>query len=254
MAQREQVLGGKKALVTGGSRGIGAAIVRLLAADGATVAIHYRQAAATAEQLRASLPGRRHVALAADLEDPAAAAALPQRAAEALGGLDIVVNNAGIYERHAPLDTEPEEWLTAWNRTMQVNLVAPAAICHGAARLMLRGGHIVNISSRGAFRGEPEAPAYGAAKAGLNSLSQSLALALAPRGIHVVAVAPGWVESDMTRPYLDGPEGEAIRAQSPLHRTATPEEIAEVVRLAVSGRADALTGAVIDVNCASYLR
>ncbi len=255
MSEREQVLTGKKALVTGGSRGIGAAIVRLLAASGARVGIHCRQETAIAEQLRESLPGAGHAVLAADLEAPEAAEALAAQAAKALGGLDIVINNAGIYERHAPLATDATAWHAAWRRTLQINLQAPAAIIHAAIPFLKeRGGHIVNISSRGAYRGEPEAPAYGAAKAGLNSLSQSLALALAPVGIHVVAVAPGWVESDMTRPYLEGPEGEGIRAQSPLRRTATPEEIDEVVLLAVSGRADALTGAVIDVNCASYLR
>ena len=247
-------LAGKKALVTGGSRGIGAAIAHRLAKSGAVVAVHCRVETPTAEELARSLPGGGHLVLAADLADPVVAGDLADRAAAALGGLDIVVNNAGIYERHAPLDTAREAWLAAWTRTLQVNLVAAAQICHGAVRHLPRGGHIVNISSRGAFRGEPEAPAYGAAKAGLNSLSQSLAVALGPRGIHVVGVAPGWVESDMTRPYLDGPEGEGIRAQSPLGRTATADEVAAVVHLAVSGRADALSGAVIDVNCASYLR
>ncbi len=255
MRDRDQILAGKKALVTGGSRGIGAAVTRLLAASGATVAIHYRQAAEAAEELRVSLPGSGHVTLAADLEEPAAAAALAGRAGQALGGLDILVNNAGIYELHPPLEREPAAWNAAWQRTLQVNLLAPAVIIHGAIPFLKeRGGHIVNISSRGAFRGEPAAPAYGASKAGLNSLSQSLALALAPLGVHVVAVAPGWVATDMTDEYLRGPAGEQIRNQSPLGRTAQPEEIAEVVLLAVSGRADALTGGVIDANCASYLR
>ena len=116
------------------------------------------------------------------------------------------------------------------------------------------GGHIVNISSRGAFRGEPDAPAYGASKAGLNSLSQIPGQALAPRNIKVVALAPGWVLTDMTRDYLEGPGGRAIREQSPMGRTATAAEIAHVVLMVVSGRADALSGGIIDINCASYLR
>jgi NAD(P)-dependent dehydrogenase (short-subunit alcohol dehydrogenase family) len=137
-----------------------------------------------------------------------------------------------------------------------VNLSGAAHVIHGAIPHLRAagGGHIVNITSRGAFRGEPEAPAYGAAKAGLNALGQSLAIALAPDGIHVVAVAPGWVETDMTRDILQSPAGEAIRAQSPLRRTATPDEVAQTVLFVVSGKADALTGGIIDVNGASYLR
>lgn len=254
MTQREQTLAGKRALVTGGSRGIGAAIVRLLAESGARVAVHGRAESDIVSRLVADLPGAGHTFLAADLEDAAAAAQLADRAADALGGLDIVVNNAGIYERHAPGEATGEDWLAAWRRILQVNLIAAASICHGALKHLPKGGHIVNISSRGAYRGEPEAPAYGAAKAGLNSLTQSLAVALGPRKIHVIGIAPGWVESDMTKPYLDGPEGAGIRGQSPLGRTAADTEIAETVLLAVSGRADALSGAIVDVNCASYLR
>ncbi|MCB1185050.1 SDR family oxidoreductase, partial [bacterium] len=192
----------------------------------------------------------------ADLGDPAAAAGLADDAAAALGGLDGVVNNAGIYTPHDLAAGGDGPWLGIWQRTLAVNLTGPAQVLGGAVAHLERagGGHFVNVSSRGAFRGEPEAPAYGASKAGLNSLSQSLALALAPRNIKVVAVAPGWVLTDMTRSYLAGAAGDAIRGQSPLGRTATDEEVAEVVLLALSGRADALTGAVIDVNCASYLR
>ncbi|MGH8313318.1 MAG: SDR family NAD(P)-dependent oxidoreductase, partial [Gammaproteobacteria bacterium] len=113
---------------------------------------------------------------------------------------------------------------------------------------------IINISSRGAFRGEPNALAYGASKAGLNQLSQSLAQALAPWSIFVGVVAPGFVRTDMAAALLDGPEGEAIREQSPLNRVATPEEVAEaVVRLAADGMLSA-TGCILDVNGASYLR
>jgi len=115
-------------------------------------------------------------------------------------------------------------------------------------------GHIINISSRGAFRGEPQALPYGAAKAGLNQLSQSLAQALAPYNIFVGVVAPGFVRTDMAAAILDGPQGEAIRGQSPLNRVATPEEVAEaVVRLAADGMLSA-TGCILDVNGASYLR
>jgi NAD(P)-dependent dehydrogenase (short-subunit alcohol dehydrogenase family) len=117
-----------------------------------------------------------------------------------------------------------------------------------------RAGRIVNVSSRGAFRGEPDHPAYGASKAGLNSMSQSLAQHLAPHGITVAAVAPGFVETDMAAPLLAGPEGDAIRGQSPLGRVATADEVADVVAFLASDRAVITTGAIVDANGASYLR
>jgi 3-oxoacyl-[acyl-carrier protein] reductase len=116
------------------------------------------------------------------------------------------------------------------------------------------GGRIVNVSSRGAFRGEPDHPAYGASKAGLNSLGQSMARALGRHGIYVTTVAPGYVETDMAAPFLEGPRGDAIRAQSPLGRVATPEEVARVVVFLATPGAESTTGAVVDVNGASYLR
>lgn len=248
-------LDGRRALITGAGRGIGAAIARVLADHGARIALHYRTGHDEAVAVRNSLAGEGHVLLDADLADPAAAAALPGRAAAALGGLDIVVNNAGIYEPLPAPGEDPERWQRLWDRTLAVNLTAPALICEAAVAYLERdGGHIVNISSRGAVRGEPEAPAYGASKGGLNSLSGSLAVALAPRGIHVVALAPAWVMTDMTRPYLEGPDGDAIRAQYPSGRIVEPEELAWTTLLVVSGRADALSGAVIDLNGASHLR
>ena len=249
-------LSGKAALVTGGNRGIGRAVAIILAAHGARVAVHYRSDPVQAGEVLAQLGGSGHVLVQADLEDPEAASDLAGRACAELGRLDILVNNAGIYDTHDIAELPAERWREIWDRTLAVNLSGPAHVIQGAVAHLTAagGGHIVNISSRGAFRGEPEAPAYGASKAGLNSLSQSLALILAPRNIHVVAVAPGWVLTDMTRDYLAGARGDEIRAQSPLGRTALPREVAEVVLLAVSGRADAVTGGIIDVNCASYLR
>ena len=116
------------------------------------------------------------------------------------------------------------------------------------------GGRIVNVSSRGAFRGEPDAPAYGASKAGLNALSQSLAQKLAPHRIFVGVVAPGFVETDMTTTHLAGEGGRAIRAQSPLNRVAKPEEVAHAALFLASEGAEFTTGTIIDVNGASYLR
>jgi 3-oxoacyl-[acyl-carrier protein] reductase len=249
-------LNGKVALVTGANRGIGAGVASLLAQHGARVAVHFGGDRQAAEKVLAGLPGAGHVVLGADLGDPEAAAKLPDRAVEALGRLDIVVNNAGIFEPHDIASLDFADWRQAWDRTLAVNLDGPAHVIKGAIVHLEKagGGHIVNVTSRGAYRGEPEAPAYGVSKAGLNSLTQSLARALAPRNIHLVAVAPGWVLTDMTSEHLAGEKGQEIRAQSPLNRTAEVDEIAQVVLLAVSGRADALTGSVIDVNCASYFR
>jgi len=248
-----QSLQGRHALVTGASRGIGRAVAVLLAEHGASVAVHYGKDRAAAEAVRGELAGKGHVIVGADLGDAARAESLPDRAGEALGGLDVVVNNAGVYVPH---DLADDAWADVWASTLAVNLTAVAHVIAGALPWFERGGggHVVNVSSRGAYRGEPQAPAYGASKAGLNALTQSLAQALAPRGIVVVGVAPGWVRTDMTEAYLDGPQGDGIRAQSPTGRVATAAEVAEVVLLAVSGRADALQGAVIDVNCASHLR
>ena len=249
-------LSGKVALVTGANRGIGRAVAEILATHGARVAVHFRSDSGKAQEVLEGLEGGGHVLLEADFGDPEAAAGLAERAVAKLGRLDILVNNAGIYDTHDIVELPVDRWLETWNRTIAVNLSGPAHVIQGAVPHLSAagGGHVVNITSRGAFRGEPEAPAYGASKAGLNSLSQSLAVALAPRGIHVVAVAPGWVLTDMTRDYLEGEGGDEIRGQSPLGRIARPQEVAQVVLLAVSGRADAVTGGIIDVNCASYLR
>ena len=150
----------------------------------------------------------------------------------------------------------PRVWQRAWRRTLAINLEGPAHVCWCAARVLRAagGGVIVNVGSRGAFRGEPDAPAYGASKAGLNALSQSLAVALAPHGIRVGVVAPGFVETDMAAALLDGPEGDGIRAQSPFGRVARPEEVASAVLFLASADAAFASGAIIDVNGASYLR
>jgi 3-oxoacyl-[acyl-carrier protein] reductase len=244
-------------LVTGGSRGIGRAVARELAARGATVAVQFRADRAAASETVASLGGvGGHLALQADLADPEQARALVGQVMDALGRVDVLVNNAGIYEPHPVLETGYEDWLAAWRRTIEVNLLGPANLIHAVAPHMVAagGGRIVNVSSRGAFRGEPDHPAYGASKAGLNSLSQSMARALGGHGIYVTAVAPGFVETDMAAPFLDGPEGDAIRAQSPLGRAATAEEVARVVVFLATPGAEPTTGAVVDVNGASYLR
>lgn len=175
---------------------------------------------------------------------------------EQMGGLHVLVNNAGIYEDHKIAEVDYETWQTAWMRTIQTNLFGAANAAYCAAQHMKNhgGGRIINVSSRGAFRGEPDAPAYGASKAAMNAMGQSLAKALAPHNIFVTTVAPGWVETDMAADYLAGPDGDSIRAQSPLNRVATPDDVAYTVLFLASAGAEFLTGGVIDVNGASYLR
>nr|HQU60531.1 SDR family oxidoreductase [Saprospiraceae bacterium] len=161
-----------------------------------------------------------------------------------------------IFEPH-PIDSSSyEAWQESWNQTLATNLTGAANVCYCAAQHMIRqgGGRIVNVSSRGAFRGEPAQPAYGASKAGLNALGQSLALALAPYHIFVGTVAPGFVETDMAIGYLESDAGAAIKQQSPLNRVARPEEVAYAILFLASEQAGFTTGCILDINGASYLR
>ncbi|WP_182903049.1 SDR family NAD(P)-dependent oxidoreductase [Microbispora sp. H10830] len=241
-------------LVTGASRGIGRAIAAAFAAAGDRVAIHHRGSPDLAERVRAELPGEGHAVVQADVADPADARRMVEEAAAALGGIDVLVNNAGVFVHHPITETSYEEWQTVWRETLAVNLVGPANVIWNAVRHMAPGGRIVNVSSRGAFRGEPDSPAYGASKAGLNALGQSLAIALAPLGIAVATVAPGFVETDMTDEHLKAPRGDEIRAQSPFGRVARPEEIAAAVLYLASPDAEWASGTIVDLNGASYLR
>ncbi|WP_020578086.1 SDR family NAD(P)-dependent oxidoreductase [Actinopolymorpha alba] len=241
-------------LVTGASRGIGAAVAAAFAAAGDRVALHYRGSTELAEKVRAALPGDGHLTVQGDLADPTAVASIIETVVKEFGRIDVLVNNAGIYVEHRIEDVSYDEWQESWQRTLAVNLLGPANLAWCAVRHMPRGGRIVNVSSRGAFRGEPRQPAYGASKAGLNSLGQSLARALGPRGIAVSTVAPGYVETDMAADVLAGPQGDTIRAQSPLGRVATPADVAAAVLYLASAQAELASGTIIDLNGASHLR
>jgi 3-oxoacyl-[acyl-carrier protein] reductase len=246
----------KRVLVTGGSRGVGREVAKAFASRGARVAINYRANTEAAEETLAMLPGGPHAMIQGDVAEPELAPVLVEQAVQELGGLDILVNNAGIGGRHALPDVDYRTWRDAWQRILATNLLAPANLCYAAAHHMMRhgGGRIVNVSSRGAFCGEPDQPAYGASKAGLNAMSQSLAQKLAPHGIFVGVVAPGFIETEMAQARLQGEEGKAIRNQSPLGRVARPEEVAYAVVFLASEGAEFTTGAILDVNGASYLR
>ena len=243
-------------LVTGAARGIGRAIAEQLARRGCRVAVHCRANLAMAQALAADLPGGGHQAFAADLASMDEAARLWQEVTAAMGPVAVLVNNAGIYEGHPLTATSNAEWQLAWHRTLDTNLLGPANLCHLAGNAMVAagGGRVVNISSRGAFRGEPEAPAYAASKAGLNAMSQSLAWALAPKKVYFFVVAPGWVETDMAVAHLSGPDGEAILAMHPLGRVASPGEVADATVFCALDAPAAMTGCILDVNGASYLR
>jgi 3-oxoacyl-[acyl-carrier protein] reductase len=247
---------GRVVFVTGASRGIGRAIARRFAAGGASVVVHYAQDAEAAAETLAALDGDGHLAARADLGDAAQVERLVDQVLARYGRLDVLVNNAGVYLDHPVLETSYQQWQQAWQRTLATNLLGPVNLAHRVAPVMVAqgGGRIVNVSSRGAFRGEPEHTAYGASKAALNSFGQSLAQELAPHGVLVTTVAPGFVETDMAAPYLVGERGDAIRAQSPLGRVATPDEIARTVVFLATPGTEYLTGAIVDANGASYLR
>jgi 3-oxoacyl-[acyl-carrier protein] reductase len=172
------------------------------------------------------------------------------------GRIDILVNNAGIFEEKDMAGIPFGEFMRYWDRTIAVNLTGPAALSNLVVREMIRngGGKIVNITSRGAFRGEPDSWAYGAAKAGLNSTGQSIAKSLAAQKIFVFTIAPGYVATDMANSLFEGPEGEQRLAQSPMNRAAQPGEIAQAILMLTADGNEYMTGCILDMNGASYLR
>ncbi|MBA5219883.1 MULTISPECIES: SDR family NAD(P)-dependent oxidoreductase [Streptomyces] len=248
-------------LVTGGSRGIGRAVARAFAAGGDRVAVHYAGRRADAERTLEELPGTGHALLRADLGEPGAAERLVAEAVDALGTVDVLVNNAAVAPAadtlHPVTGTPLAQWQRVWRRMVDVNLLGAADLSWAvAAHLVERGaaGALVNVGSRGAFRGEPDFPAYGATKAALHALGQSLAVALAPHGITVTSVAPGFIATERQAAKLSGPEGERLRTESPFGRVGTPEEVAATVRFLASPAAAWASGTVVDLNGASYLR
>ena len=247
---------GKKVLITGGSRGIGRACAQAFAERGAQVAINYVRNADAANATLGLLPGKGHILVQANVADPNAVEGLITETVQGLGGLDIVVNNAGVSQYHPINEVSYDDWQASWDKIINLNLRAPANVIYWAVQHMREhgGGRIVNVSSRGAFRGEPEMPAYGASKAGLNAMTQSLAQKLAPENIYLGVVAPGFVETEMVTHILEGERGDGIRAQSPLARVAQPEEVAYAVIFLAAEGSKFSTGTIIDVNGTSYLR
>ena len=247
---------GRSVLVTGASRGIGAAIARAFAANGDRVAVHYGASEDSARQTLESLAGSGHLLAQADLQDPAAIRRMVDAAAAAMGGIDVLVNNAGVFFAHPIHSVDYEQWQRAWADTIGVNLVGAANVTWCALQHMPRGGssRIINVGSRGAFRGEPESPAYGASKAGIAAFGQSLAKSLGHLGIAVTTLAPGFVDTDMATELLAGPAGDDIRAQSPFNRVPGADEVAAAAVFLASAEAEWASGTVLDFNGASYFR
>ena len=246
----------KIVLITGASRGIGRATAIAFAEKGAQVALNYRANLAAAMETLDALEGEGHILVKADIANADEISAMISEVTTHFGQLDILVNNAGIFEYH-PIDkVDYATWQAEWQRTININLIGAANMMYCAAQQMIKqgGGRIVNVSSRGAFRGEPLQPAYGASKAGMNAMGQSLAQALAPYNIFVGTIAPGFVETDMAKSVLDGPDGDSIRNQSPVGRVAQPAEVAHGILFLASEGAEFMTGAILDINGASYLR
>ena len=228
-------------LVTGTSRGIGAAIVAALPQH--DVVGH------------ATSPGEGRIA--ADLSQPGAATALWTGALERLGGrIDVVVNNAGVFEA-APIEDGHEAWLAGWQRTMTVNLTASAELCRLAV-LHFRdagGGRIVNVASRAAYRGDSPAHwHYAASKAGMVAMTKTIARAYAREGVLAFAVCPGFTMTGMAEDYLASRGGDKLLADIPLGRVAGPEEVGRTVAWLATDAPPSMTGAVLDINGASYVR
>lgn len=246
----------KTVLITGGSRGIGRATAQAFAEKGARVAINFHSDNEAAKATIESLAGEGHFAIRADLARPSAVEQMINAVVGEFGRLDILVNNAGIFKLHPIAEISYSEWQQVWQDTLAVNLTGAANTTYCAAQHMIKagGGRIINVSSRGAFRGEPDQPAYGASKAAMNAMGQSLAQALGPHNIFIGTVAPGFVDTDMARDWLEGEKGESIRGQSPLNRVAQPQEVALGILFLASEGSEFMTGAILDINGASYLR
>jgi short-subunit dehydrogenase len=231
-------------LITGASRGIGAATKAALQARGARVIGH------------ASQDGSDQIG--EDLSDPAAPARVWARALEALNGqIDVLINNAGVFEA-APIQSEDEVWAASWARTLQINLQASADLCRLAIRHFEdRGqpGRIINIASRAAYRGDSPAHwHYAASKGGMVAMTKSIARGFAGQGILAFAICPGFVMTGDEDTYLASRGGERLLADIPLGRVADPSEVASVATFLALDAPASMTGAVLDVNGASFVR
>lgn len=250
-----QTLRDEAVLVTGASGGIGVALVRQLAREGARPVIHYGRDAQAARTLLNEIGGRGWI-VQADLSRDDGARTLWTQALAQAGRIHAVVNNAGIRTEVA-LDAADDEWRAAWHKELQVNLLSAAELCRLAV-LHFRengGGRIVNIASRAGQRGySGTSLAYGATKAALVNLSKSIARSYGADGITSIAVAPGWVHTDMAKDFV-AQHGEAAALDDiPIGAMVEPQELAELIAFALRPSQRSLNGATLDVNGGSYIR
>jgi len=247
---------GLHVLITGGARGIGKATAIEFAKRGALVGINFKSDEANALATKQQLKGSGHQIFKYDISKKEQQKELIDQFIKTYGTIDILVNNAGISIPHSLEEVTFEQWADAWTQTFQTNVFAAANLSYLAAQHMINsgGGRIINVSSRGSFRGEPTKPAYGASKAALNAMGQSLAKRLAPHQIYVGTVAPGFTETDMGAVTLTPIERENLLRESPCKRMAQPEEVAHAILFLASKEAAYCSGTIIDVNGASYLR
>lgn len=240
-------LHGRVALVTGGGRGLGSAIARALAGAGAAVAVNYRSGQAAAERVAAQIvaAGGKAEAVAGDVAEPAAIESLFEAVQGRLGPVEILVNNAGIAQDGLLLRMSVDDW----DRVLDVNLRGAFLCTKAALRGMIRRrwGRIVNVSSVVGLMGNAGQANYAAAKAGLLGLTRATAREVASRGITVNAIAPGFVETDMTA-TLSAAQREAVLRAVPLERFATPDEVAPAVVFLASNAAAYITGQVLTVD------
>jgi NAD(P)-dependent dehydrogenase (short-subunit alcohol dehydrogenase family) len=246
----------KIVLVTGSSRGIGKACAIKFAEAGASVVVHYNKNRQLAEKVLEFMPECNHFLVQADLTVAQEVSDLANKVFEKFGRVDVLINNAGVFEEFDVLSLSFEAWQQSWEKTIKTNLTGAANLSFLIAKKMKDEGgcRIVNVSSRGAFRGEPDAPAYGASKAGMNSFGQSFAKAFAKYNIYVYTIAPGFVATEMAEYAMIGERSEEIRNQSPLSRIASPDEIAQTILFLASPGTEYMTGCIVDMNGASYLR
>lgn len=245
---------GRVVLVTGASRGIGRAIARELAGEGAVVGVHFHRNRTAAEAVLQSLPfSGQHFLLQGDVSEPDVCRTLIEQVLAQAGRLDVLVNNAGIYTPLAFSEPDGERWQSEWMHVFRVNFFSAVHLSYWAVRAMkVQGsGKILHIASRSGFRGEAGFSHYASSKAAMINLTRSMAVELARENIQVFCIAPGWVETDMSAEGLRV-QGDRIRAEIPLGRVASPEDVAHAARFLLSGESDYLSGITLDVNGASY--
>ena len=249
-------LSGKTVLVTGGSRGIGAAIVRSVAAAGAKVLLHYGNSRGAAETIQNAVGRDACRIVQADLGDADAVGELWRAATAAAPQIDVLINNAGIFET-TPVDAPADDWHSAWARIMQINLHAPADLCKLAIPHFQShgGGKIINVASRAAHRGgSANQWAYAASKGGLVAVTKTIAHGFAADNILAFVMAPGYVETDMSANVLDQDGLNRLLADIPIGELADPDECGALAAFLCSDNVRHMTGATFDINGASYIR